>query len=325
MLRPQKPPPCTSSLTVEGLSDYTLSCRGVAQLVAHCVWDAGVGGSSPPTPTWFPFHYCEESMKVFDSSPSNEKMDHLSLIDRFQGSMRHGLSWAGEFEAQQACVHHLGKILGDDYMLLRNVTLKDLDIVIPMILIGPAGLFVFQVTTLIGSYRANEDNWLSLENRRNPKPVQPNLIVRTTLMAKAVDVYLAKNGASAPHSQPLLLCANPHMFVESIHSVVRVVANDTIELFAANLKNETGLITPQIMDQVTTILVPSLPAEIPSVRETPEVEANLNPTQDQVNLLKAGHRSKLTLSRAQWITLSIIVLFWLVALVIVILLTFRPF
>jgi hypothetical protein len=26
-------------------------CRGVAQLVAHRVWDAGVGGSSPPTPT----------------------------------------------------------------------------------------------------------------------------------------------------------------------------------------------------------------------------------------------------------------------------------
>jgi hypothetical protein len=26
-------------------------CRGVAQLVAHRVWDAGVGGSSPLTPT----------------------------------------------------------------------------------------------------------------------------------------------------------------------------------------------------------------------------------------------------------------------------------
>ena len=25
--------------------------RGVAQLEAHRVWDAGVGGSSPPTPT----------------------------------------------------------------------------------------------------------------------------------------------------------------------------------------------------------------------------------------------------------------------------------
>jgi hypothetical protein len=32
-------------------SDYTLTCRGVAQLAAHRVWDAGVGGSSPPTPT----------------------------------------------------------------------------------------------------------------------------------------------------------------------------------------------------------------------------------------------------------------------------------
>ena len=39
------------SLTVIVASDYTLRVRGVAQLAAHRVWDAGVGGSSPPTPT----------------------------------------------------------------------------------------------------------------------------------------------------------------------------------------------------------------------------------------------------------------------------------
>ena len=38
-------------LTGEAHSDYTLTCRGVAQLAAHRVWDAGAGGSSPPTPT----------------------------------------------------------------------------------------------------------------------------------------------------------------------------------------------------------------------------------------------------------------------------------
>ncbi len=32
-------------------SHYTRLARGVAQLAAHRVWDAGVGGSSPPTPT----------------------------------------------------------------------------------------------------------------------------------------------------------------------------------------------------------------------------------------------------------------------------------
>ena len=39
------------SLTVIVASDYTLRVRGVAQLAAHRVWDAGAGGSSPPTPT----------------------------------------------------------------------------------------------------------------------------------------------------------------------------------------------------------------------------------------------------------------------------------
>ena len=39
------------SLTFRTATDYTLEVRGVAQLAAHRVWDAGAGGSSPPTPT----------------------------------------------------------------------------------------------------------------------------------------------------------------------------------------------------------------------------------------------------------------------------------
>ena len=39
------------SLTQLPLGGILRLFRGVAQLEAHCVWDAGVGGSSPPTPT----------------------------------------------------------------------------------------------------------------------------------------------------------------------------------------------------------------------------------------------------------------------------------
>jgi hypothetical protein len=35
------------------ISGLYSNSRGVAQLAAHRVWDAGVGGSSPPTPTVF--------------------------------------------------------------------------------------------------------------------------------------------------------------------------------------------------------------------------------------------------------------------------------
>jgi hypothetical protein len=40
-------------LPLDALPDNRLYSegRGVAQLAAHRVWDAGVGGSSPPTPT----------------------------------------------------------------------------------------------------------------------------------------------------------------------------------------------------------------------------------------------------------------------------------
>jgi hypothetical protein len=38
-------------LTAIRYPHYTHDTRGVAQLVAHRVWDAGVSGSSPLTPT----------------------------------------------------------------------------------------------------------------------------------------------------------------------------------------------------------------------------------------------------------------------------------
>ena len=89
-------------------------------------------------------------------------------------------------------------------------------------------LFVLLVTTLIGSFRAKEENWLSLQNSRSPKPAQPNLLIRTCPMARAVDVYLAKNAVPAPRAQPVLLCANSHMFVECVRSMARVIMSDTI-------------------------------------------------------------------------------------------------
>ena len=260
-------------------------------------------------------------MKVIDSSTSTVNVDHLSIINRLTGTISHGPSWSAEVGAQQSCTDHFGKVLGDEYTLLRNVPLKDLDIEIPLILIGPGGLYVIQITTIAGPFRAIDNDWLSIENARKPKPVQPNLVVRTALMARAFDVYLAKNGIVAPHAQPLLLCSNPRMFVECVHTPIRILMSDTLELFAASLKNISVEVTPQVMEQLVTALAPTQPVETPSM---PKVSAaTVNAAQEQINLLKDSHPRRLKYTRGQLITLIIIIVFEIAALAIVLLLTLK--
>ena len=53
------------SLTIVGYPHYTLSRRGVAQMEARCVWDAEVGGSSPPTPTEEKYDHFPVGMAIF--------------------------------------------------------------------------------------------------------------------------------------------------------------------------------------------------------------------------------------------------------------------
>ncbi len=60
--------------------------RGVAQLEARCVWDAEVGGSSPPTPTEFlnflPFNLTNEFYlpKIFSQIIPRIFQCHLLII-----------------------------------------------------------------------------------------------------------------------------------------------------------------------------------------------------------------------------------------------------
>jgi hypothetical protein len=263
----------------------------------------------------------EEKMKVIDSSPSTVNVDHLSIIHRLRGSISHGLSWVAEVEAQQSCADRLGKVLGAEYTLFRNFPLKDLDIEIPLVLVGPAGLFVIQITTMTGSFRATDNDWLSIENARKPKPVQPNLVVRMVLLARAFDVYLAKNGIIAPAAQPLLLCSNPHMFVECVHTPIRVMIADSLELFAASLKDVPVGVAPQVVDQLVTSFSPNLTGEAsPESKVTPIA---IPAAQEQINLLKESHPRKLKFTRGQLVVLCIIIVFEIAALAIVLLLTLK--
>ena len=275
-------------------------------------------------------------MKVVDRSPYIAKPGRMTLKDRVEGSVMHGFSWPQEFEAQQVCIDIIGKILGDEFTLFRNISLDNLEISIPLVLVGPPGLFVMFVTPQIGSFRAKESEWLSLESARNAKPVLPNLLVRTSLMAQAIDVHLAKYNVAAPHARPVLVCTNPHMFVECVHSIVDVQLNDTIEYFATNLSKEPAIFTPDYLQKIVDGMVPPEEPEPTSLPEENQVVASEagQPVPQGVQTgekqpasitakKKSGGHKWFRFSRGQWLALGVIIFIEVVALVIIIILTIK--
>src|SRR3972149_5078791 len=75
--------------------NYTRPHRGVAQLVAHRVWDAGVGGSSPPTPTAISNTDAE---RKFGGS-----LESFSLVEKGGGRCSGGRSLCPRLPAGLAC------------------------------------------------------------------------------------------------------------------------------------------------------------------------------------------------------------------------------
>jgi hypothetical protein len=78
--------------------------RGVAQLAAHCVWDAGVGGSSPPTPTkarlnrhWKPHDQVEHqrmAKKKYDGVIEAVHYQPDGQVDWVRAYLRRGPTWS---------------------------------------------------------------------------------------------------------------------------------------------------------------------------------------------------------------------------------------
>ena len=161
-----------------GKPHYTHDNRGVAQLVAHRVWDAGVGGSSPLTPTQgrnalisifftraLRFQLLkpsgDRSIKVdmarlnYDGVVEAIRYDHQGQVQLVRVYIRHGPTWSDVvlFD-RQSFVEQLksGKrfVVGERIPLLAGTfkTTKDLS------LIGHNGNYII----VTGDTKADKDS-----------------------------------------------------------------------------------------------------------------------------------------------------------------------
>ena len=265
-------------------------------------------------------------MKIIDHTPYYKENGELSIVDRGKAIMQFGFSWFKEIEAQKNIIAVFDKILDRNYTLLQNVIPPGLDARIPFILVGPTGVFVMYVTHLVGMFRAKGDQWGTVTGS-TLKPEKPNLLTRTDRMARAILLFLQRQGYSEiTEVEAILLCSSPSITVDSLRPIIRVVMRDALERFAVSITQARILLSPEATrDIVNRILnpvesTPPQPAETPAVDTTTVSAGSLTQSglfaqPGVVPVARKQSRPRNRVTKKQWIFLILMFVIWCLIIV----------
>jgi hypothetical protein len=183
-------------------------------------------------------------MKIIDLSTIRNENGKIPFRLWISRSFSEGLGWRTDLDSQDHVIPVLERILGNEFTLVREVKLPGLETPIPMVLIGPPGVYVLYATSVKGTFRARGDAWLLLDGSGNMHTAHPNLPTRARLYAEAIRKFLAQNGFNLMEIEPVLLFSRPEAFVENIKSPIRIVMCDGLESYAGSLRLLTTLFSP---------------------------------------------------------------------------------
>ena len=215
-------------------------------------------------------------MKLIDQTPLQDDKGEIGIIQRVQGTLKYGLNWYPELEAQKYALALLERGLGKGYTIIRNVTLGASGIVIPLAIVGPAGIYVAYVTHLRGAYQAKGDSWGTMSGQ-SFKPAAVNLLTRTERFGRALQAFIERQGVKLPQPvEPILMTANPGMHVQSLRPIVRVVMVDALERWAVSLSNAAPLFTVESAYELADrIINPRPPKESNEADTVPPVQESV--------------------------------------------------
>jgi hypothetical protein len=203
-------------------------------------------------------------MKIIDKTPLVDEKGELGFMQRIQGMLRYGFRWPTELVAQKAILTYFDRNLEKGYTLIRNATLGQSDIMIPLILLGPAGIFAINLSFLRGRYEAKGDSW-NVESGSQYQPAPVNLVRTTARMARALQTFIERQGTRLPiQIEPVLIAGDPGLHIESTRPAIRVMMIDGIKSFVSGLTTNAPLINALMVNEaVDRILEPRLPRQEP--------------------------------------------------------------
>jgi len=215
-------------------------------------------------------------MKIIDKTPLLDEKGELGLVQRVQGMLQFGFNWPNELQVQSAIIKFFEGQLEKGFTLIRNMPLGESGIMVPIILLGPTGIYVIEITSLRGRYEAKGESW-NVEAGNQYKPAPINLIQRTTRMARALQAYIERQGVKIPVAiEAVLIAGDPGLHIESIRPAIKVMMIDGIKGFVSGLATGTPVLRSELVyDFTERILNPRVKREpiAPPPEMEPEPEA----------------------------------------------------
>lgn len=233
-------------------------------------------------------------MKIIDKTPLVNEKGELDVPKRIQGMLKYGFNWPRELQDQKAIVTFFDRQLEKGYTLIRNIALGASGITVPMVLLGPAGIYVINITHLRGRYQAKGNSW-NEESGNGFKPASVNVIQDTLRMASAVRAFIERQSVKLPVAiEPILIAANPGLHLEPEKPSVRVLLIDGIKSFVTGLSTANRVLSPEAVHELTERLVNPRPVvrkpvgvAAPMPRPAWEEEKTQPPPSQQVSRARA--------------------------------------
>jgi len=212
-------------------------------------------------------------MKIIDKTPLLDEKGNLGFVQRMQGMLQFGFNWPNELQAQNAIIKFFERQLEKGYTLIHNMPLGESGIIIPIILLGPTGIYVIEVSSMKGRYEAKGDTW-NVEAGNQYKPAPINLIQRTTRMARALQAYIERQGVQIPVTiAPVLIAGDPGLHIESVRPAIKVMMIDGIKAFVNGLVTGKPVLRADlVLDYTERILNPRVKREPIAPMPEPEPE-----------------------------------------------------
>ncbi len=232
-------------------------------------------------------------MKIIDKTPLLDEKGQLGILQRIQGMLKFGFSWPEELQAQQAIITYFDRQLEKGYTLIRNCTLGQSGIMVPIILLGPTGIYVIHITYLRGRYEVKGDTW-NVEAGEGYKPAPVNLIQRTMRMTKALRAFIERQGTKVPvEIESVLIAADPGLHIESVRPAIKVMMIDGIKSFVSNLATGRPVMSSEHVYELTERIINPRPPKKPTPAPAPA------PASDSGNSFEEEPLSPQEVSRAR--------------------------
>jgi len=201
-------------------------------------------------------------MKIIDKTPLQDENGNINVIARVQGTLKYGLNWFAELEAQKTVIAQLERSLEKGFVLIRNFTLPNSEIVIPLVLIGAGGIWVIYVTKEKGNFEAKGDQWNTVNNDGKALPASINFIDRVSKLAIVFQKYLKNKKVEMPSPvEAVLIAADPGAQIESVRPIARVVRSDAIKQFANSLLQARPVWRTDFIHEIADRIIDARPPE----------------------------------------------------------------